>query len=134
MAADRASRHSRLSKTLSLLLPAGMLGMSVLLATSAPKAEAKEEASKSNIPTTSVADQLKAIRAAVTVIEADQGSSGTTDVTRVWWGNGGWGRWRGGWGNGGWGWRNGWPNGGWGNGGWRNGGWGNGWHNGWRNW
>jgi rSAM-associated Gly-rich repeat protein len=143
---------NRLFKALSVVLPAGAFGASVLLALAATEASA---ASNSNQPTNappptsqeSVSTRLQAIRSAVSDMtgSASFDPEGDAKATPAWWGNGGlhlgWGNgggWRnGGWGNGGWGngWHNGgWGNGGWGNGGWHNGGWGNGWHNFWHNW
>jgi hypothetical protein len=87
-----------------------------------------------------VSARLQAIGNGVSAVTEGAEPGGNPNIVKVWWGNGGWGRWHGGWGNGGWGPRFGWPNGGWRNGGWFNGGWGNGgWHNGpwgnfWRNW
>jgi len=137
---------NRLFKALSVVLPAGAFGASVLLALAATEASA---ASNSNQPTNappptsqeSVSTRLQAIRSGVSDMtgSASFDPEGDAKATPTWWGNGGWGNgWHnGGWGNGGWhngGWGNGWHNGGWGNGGWHNGGWGNGWHNFWHNW
>jgi rSAM-associated Gly-rich repeat protein len=136
------SSKNRTLKALSLVLPAGAVGASLLLALSA-------QATNLTAPTTTpqslvlkpgVAARLKAIRAGV----AESANFDSADLLSTWWGNGGWGRWHGGWGNGGFGWHNGgwgnggwhnggWGNGGWSNGGWSNGGWGNGWHNFWHN-
>ena len=142
---------NRLFKALSVVLPAGAFGASVLLALAATEASA---ASNSNQPTNappptsqeSVSTRLQSIRSGVSDMtgSASFDPEGDAKATPAWWGNGGWGRWHLGWGNGG-GWRNGgwgnggwgnggWHNGGWGNGGWHNGGWGNGWHNFWHNW
>jgi rSAM-associated Gly-rich repeat protein len=134
-----------LFKALSVVLPAGAFGASILLALAATEASA---ASNSNQPANappptsqeSVSTRLQAIRAGVSDMtgSASFDPEGDAKATPAWWGNGGWGRWHLGWGNGGgWrngGWGNGWHNGGWGNGGWHNGGWGNGWHNFWHNW
>ncbi len=114
-------------KLLAALLPAGFLGMSAALASTAPSAEADPPADSQG-----VASRLAAIRDAVSSV-ADQGIAEdplaidqNKDNMRVaWWANrAGWHRHP---------WRNvAWRNGGWRNGGWRNGGWRN-WHNGWRN-
>jgi rSAM-associated Gly-rich repeat protein len=140
---------NRLFKALSVVLPAGAFGASVLLALAATEASAALNSNESaSVPTTSqdsVSSRLQAIRAGVSdmIGSASFDPEGDAKATPAWWGNGGWGRWHPGWGNGG-GWRNGgwgngwhnggWGNGGWGNGGWHNGGWGNGWHNFWHNW
>ena len=130
------SKNDRVSKALSVVLPAGAVGASFLLAlSSAQAATAPEPSSTASDERPGVAARLEAIRAGVTEVDANAGT-----LVHTWWGNGGWGRWHAGWGNGGWrwGWHNGgWGNGGWGNGGWHNGGWGNGgwnnWNNGWHN-
>jgi rSAM-associated Gly-rich repeat protein len=136
------STKNRISKALSVVLPAGAVGASFLLAlSSAQAATGPEPSATPSIDRPNVAARLEAIRAGITEIGArvpeapnlDPTSDGT--LVHTWWGNGGWGRWHAGWGNGGWRW--GWHNGGWGNGGWGNGGWGNGgwhnWNNGWHN-
>lgn len=136
---------NRISKALSLVLPAGALGASLLLAlSSAQAAISPTPSADSTTDQPGVAARLKAIRAGVAEMaspagegspQIEQADSGALEPT--WWGNGGWGRWHAGWGNGGWGW--GWHNGGWPNGwhNWGNGGWPNGWHNwgngGWHN-
>jgi rSAM-associated Gly-rich repeat protein len=132
---------SQVSKALSLVLPAGALGASLLLAISSAEAAASP-APTADTPTDppGVAARLQAIRAGVAdfATPAAEGSAQLeqTDsghLVPTWWGNGGWGRWHLGWGNGGW--RFGWHNGGWGPH-WGNGGpngWNN-WHNGWNNW
>jgi len=110
-------------KLLAALLPAGFLGVSAALASTAPATETEPAADSQG-----VASRLAAIRDAVSSV-TDQGIAEdpmardqNKDNMRVaWWANRGWHR--------GPGWRNaGWRNGGWRNGGWRN------WHNGWRNW
>jgi rSAM-associated Gly-rich repeat protein len=157
------SRHDRYLRFLTALLPAGVFGLSVALASSAAKAtpvEPRQPKTEPDVDTFSVANELQAIRDAV-----DEASEGTfnghvgqmldPDIRLAWWMNGnglGWGNGGHSWGNGGypaWGnarpWGNGW--GGWVNSvpwanGWRNGGWGNGggWRNGgwgnggWHNW
>lgn len=113
-------------KVLSGILPAGAVGMSLLLGSTAPTAASEH-------PTTAqpfsdrdpVAERLAAIREAVSAV-ADTGGKdaepGDGNLRLAWgnWWNGGWG-----WGRpwGGWGWPN-WNN-------WRN--WNN-WNNWWRNW
>ncbi|HET7879604.1 MAG TPA: GrrA/OscA1 family cyclophane-containing rSAM-modified RiPP [Acetobacteraceae bacterium] len=118
--------RNRTLAALSVLLPAGAFGMSLALA-AAPHATTEVDAASE-----SVAARLQAIRAGVSTVTEELPVEPEADpnITKVWWGNGGW---RPGWGNGGW--RPGWGNGGWRNGGWRNGGWRNGgWPNFWRNW
>jgi rSAM-associated Gly-rich repeat protein len=130
------TQDRRSSRVLSALLPTGMLGLSMGLAS----ADASATTSAGSAPATgkpeSVSNRLEAIRNQVSVVIELPGSvndalgSEDDNVRLAWWGNGwrrGWG-WGGGWHNGGWG-NGGWHNGGWGNGGWHNGGWGNGWHN-----
>jgi len=136
------STKNRLSRALSLVLPSGAIGASVLLALSSAQAAITPTPAADNNPEQpGVGARLKAIRAGVAEIATPtaEGSaqidpSDNGGLVPTWWGNGGWGRWHAGWGNGGWRW--GWHNGGWGNGGWGNGGWPNGWHNwgnGWHN-
>jgi len=130
------TQDRRSLRVLSALLPTGMLGLSMGLAS----ADASATTSSGSAPATgkpeSVSHRLEAIRNQVSVVIELPGSVGEAqgleddNVRLAWWGNGwrrGWG-WGGGWHNGGWG-NGGWHNGGWGNGGWHNGGWGNGWHN-----
>jgi rSAM-associated Gly-rich repeat protein len=126
MAQDRRS-----ARILAVLLPAGVLGLSVSLASADAAATlASDNASQVKNPD-NVSGRLQSIRASVSDAFEKNAKDGEPFVavdpeTRLaWWGNGGWRN--GGWRNGGW--RNGgWGNGGWGNGGWHN--WGNGWHNG----
>jgi hypothetical protein len=137
------------------MLPGGVLGTSMLLASASAAAAIDKPADPLSVPEQSVDAQLRAIRAGVTALVASgatedaqaAGSAlppGEGEPQRVatWWGNGGWGRWHYGWHNGGFGWPNwhnwnNWHNGG--NNGWNNGGsngwnnWGNGWHNYWHN-
>jgi hypothetical protein len=113
-----------MKQALAVLLPAGVLGISTLLAT--VQTEAVSVNRKDDAPRASVAERLSEIRAGVSEVEFKQPQGSIADAVML----GEWPNWHVGWGNGGWGWRNG----GWGNGGWRNGGWGNGWHNGWHNW
>lgn len=134
----------RVSRILSCMLPGGVLGASMVLASACAVAAADTAADAQVRPPASVADQLQAIRAGVTALatsgagetagSAMPSGEGEARLTPTWWGNGGWGRWRFGWGNGGFGWPNwhnwnNWHNGG--NYGWNN--WGNGWHNFWHN-
>lgn len=134
------SVKKQVSKALSVVLPGGALGASIVLALMArtPMADAAQVGSQADAAG-SVAERLAEIRSGVTAMpfadtstgsagSADPVSSaGTAELLPTWWGNGGWGRWHLGWRNGGWpNWHN------WGNGGWHN--WGNGWHNFWHNW
>jgi rSAM-associated Gly-rich repeat protein len=140
------TQRNRTLDALSVLLPAGALGISMALASAPAEAVVvpNPNAPSTAAPDGSVSARLQAIRDGVSTIASRPPASTAGDalnILKTWWGNGGWGRWHGGWGNGGWGWRNGgWGNGGWRNGGWGNGGWGNGgWHNGgwpnfWHNW
>jgi rSAM-associated Gly-rich repeat protein len=136
--------NDRIGRALSVVLPRGALGASVVLALSsaqatpvaAPPTDAGDSASSG------VAERLSAIRAGVSQLAllgpgtAEPQPDGSKLIP-TWWGNGGWGRWHFGWGNHGFGWPNwhnwgnGWHN--WGNGGngWNN--WNNGWHNYWHN-
>jgi rSAM-associated Gly-rich repeat protein len=130
--------QNQISKALSVLLPAGAVGASLLLAVSSAQATPAATASSVSADQPSVAARLKAIRTGVTEMGtptvpagAEINPSRAGELVPTWWGNGGWGNWHVGWGNGGR--RNGWGNGGWPNG-WHNGGWGNaGWPNGWHN-
>jgi len=139
------AQSNRILKALSLVLPAGAVGASVLLALASTDALAVSNQTATSPPASgeTVSTRLQAIRTGVSDMGSAIGMDGDAKATPAWWGNGGWGRWHPGWGNGGWrnggwgngGWHNGgWGNGGWGNGGWHNGGWGNGWHNFWHNW
>lgn len=124
----------RYRKILSVLLPAGFVGASFLLSTTAlaalrPQAPEIPDVAREPAP---VGERLAAIRDAVSSVTGASSVSG--DPTRLAWGN--WGN--GGWRNGGWGnfvipfiapWGNGWNN--WSN--WRNG-FNNNWHNGFNNW
>jgi rSAM-associated Gly-rich repeat protein len=135
------AKWNRIFKALSVVLPAGAVGASVLLALASSDAQAMANQNASSQPSgESVSTRLQMIRAGVSGMTGSAAGE-TEDAAKAapaWWGNGGWGRWHPGWGNGGWG-NGGWHNGGWGNGGWHNGGWGNGgwsngWHNFWHNW
>jgi rSAM-associated Gly-rich repeat protein len=135
------SVKTQVSKALSVVLPGGALGASIVLAlmSQGPVAEAAPVPAQPDA-SGSVAGQLAVIRSGVSILSDENAAAGSADpvvqgdaakLVPTWWGNGGWGRWRFGWGNGGWpNWHNGWHN--WGNGGWHN--WGNGWHNFWHNW
>jgi rSAM-associated Gly-rich repeat protein len=129
------SASKRTATALTLLLPAGVMGLSAALAVNG--LQTTEHADN----TGSVAERLSDIRKAVSSSMHHNADNTVVDangvkLTLAEWLNfgGGWGWHNGGWGNG-WhngGWGNGWHNGGWGNGGWHN--WGNGWHNFWHNW
>jgi rSAM-associated Gly-rich repeat protein len=136
------AQWNRIRRALSVVLPAGAMGASVLLALAS--ADVMAASNHSGVPQAAsgetVSARLQAIRTGVSDFSgsASDGSADNAKAVPAWWGNGGWGRWRLGWGNGG-----GWHNGGWGNGGWHNwhnggwgngGGWNNGWHNFWHNW
>ncbi len=134
------TQDRRSLRALSALLPTGILGLSIGLASAGAMAATSSGERAGTKDPGSVALRLQAIRNSVSAIatppnDAGQSSSEEPETRLAWWGNGwhrGWGGW--GWHNGGWG-NGGWHNGGWGNGGWHNGGWGNGgWHNGWHNW
>jgi hypothetical protein len=135
MAQDRRSLRA-----LAALLPAGVLGLSVGLASADAVAAASSGEDRATQPKSkAVAARLEAIRNSVSDIVEGKTVDVDAEARLAWWGNGGWrnGGWgwhNGGWHNGGWG-NGGWHNGGWGNGGWHNGGWHNGgWGNGWHNW
>jgi outer membrane murein-binding lipoprotein Lpp len=120
------SLQKKYAKILSGILPAGLVGASLLLGSTAPSA-ANEHPSNSQ-PLASdgnaVAHRLAAIREAVSAAADPTGRKANSGDGRPqlawgnWWNNWGWGRPWGGWG---------WPN--WNN--WRN--WNN-WNNWWRNW
>jgi hypothetical protein len=126
------SLRQRYRKILGELLPAGVMGASLLLGAAPPVAASEGPAgepvrTRAEAP---VSERLAAIREAVSDV-AEPGTKAGPQL--AWWANGGWRNGGGGWRNGGV-WRNGgggWHNGGWG---WHNGGWHNGWHNYWRNW
>ena len=113
---------SRLFKALSVVLPAGAVGASVLLALASTEAAASSDQHTNVAPPSgeNVATRLQAIRSGISDLNgsASDPSRDAASAAPAWWGNGGWGRWGVGWGNGGWG----------------NGGWHNGWHNFWHNW
>ena len=115
-------------KVLSALIPAGALGMSILLASGGAEA-ARETAVDPQAGATApgVADRLAAIRDAVSAVsmpaaEAAPSPDGSERLAWHNWANFGiglplWNNWRNGWNNWGNNWRNGWNN------------WGNGWGN-----
>ena len=113
-------------KVFAELMPAGLVGISLLLGSSAPGRASQQPQPAASDPS-SVSARLAAIRQAVSDVEGAASEHGDDEFQLAW------GNWRnGGWRNGGWrNWRNGWHNGGWHNGGWHNGGWHNG---GWHNW
>ncbi len=131
------AKSNRLLKALSMILPAGAVGASVLLAlVSTDTAAMPNQANPARVSSgESVATRLQVIRSGVSDMTGSADGEVDSKAAPAWWGNGGWGRWHAGWGNGG-----GWHHGGWGNGGWHNwhnwgnGGWPNGWHNFWHNW
>ena len=129
------TQDRRSLRALSALLPTGILGLSIGLASADSMAATSSGDRAGTKDPGSVALRLQAIRNSVSVVvkpmsEGTETPGAEPETQLAWWGNGwhrGWG-WGGGWHNGGWG-NGGWHNGGWGNGGWHNGGWGNGWHN-----
>ena len=113
------SLRQKYLRVLSQLMPAGAVGVSLLLG--APRRamplSIRRTRNRRLRTASPVAERLAAIRQAVSDIAGDAVRS-RSDEQQLAWGN--W--WRnGGWRNGGWGnWRNGWHNGGW--------------HNWWHNW
>jgi hypothetical protein len=118
------SLRQKYLKILSGILPAGAVGVSLLLGSTAPSSanEHPESLQPPASNTTSVAERLTAIREAVSAV-ADPVDKAAVENPLLAWGNW-WNNWRG-WRRP-WGWPN-WPN--WNN--WRN--WNN-WPNWWRNW
>ena len=136
---DLVSGAERYRKILSALLPAGVLGMSILLGSTSVEAAREDPAGpRSNLgPQPQVAQRLAAIRDAVSdvSIAADRAAPSDGAEQLAWgnWGNAGigigiggfgigigvptWNDWHNGWNN----WRNNWSNG------WNN--WSNGWSN-----
>ena len=116
------SLRERYLKVLAGILPAGAVGVSLILGAAAPAAA--DQGPTAGQPLAAdhgrVAERLAAIRDAVSTVAGSTALKSGDQL--AWW------AWR----NGGGGWRNGgaWRNGGWRNGGWRNGGW----RNFWRNW
>jgi hypothetical protein len=96
-------------KTVSYLMPAGALGVSLVLGAAAPAAASEEPqgAQPSAVEKAKISERLAAVRDAVSTVDS-QRAAGAKASGQLAWGN--WG-WHGGWG---------WPN-------WNN------WHN-WRNW
>jgi hypothetical protein len=144
----------RITRALSVILPAGGLGASAVLALSSAHAMpvAASPSGSQSQGEAGVSGRLMSIRAAVSELQSQMiaGTAKTepdgSKLIPTWWGNGGWGRWRFGWGNHGFGWPNwhnwgnGWHN--WNNNGWSNANngwnnannnWNNGWHNFWHN-
>jgi rSAM-associated Gly-rich repeat protein len=117
------SLRQRYLKLLSEIMPAGAVGISLLLGSAAPGDAARHPADSrpAAADLSNVAERLAAIREAVSDLAGEVVKSRPDEQQLAWgnwWRNGGW---RGpGWRNGGWSnWRNGW----------RNGGWRNWWHN-----
>jgi len=126
------SLQQKYLRILSALAPTGAVGMSILLASSAPSvAREHPVGAEPATPSPRVSERLDAIRSAVSEVVATESQTGERRMA--------WGNWGNGWGNGGWGnggvgiflgtpWNN-WHD--WNN--WHN--WGNGWRNfGWGNW
>jgi rSAM-associated Gly-rich repeat protein len=112
------SLRQKYRNVLSELMPAGAVGLSLLLGSTMPgnanRHSADQQSAASDLA--NVSERLAAVRQAVSDVAG--GVSELRDVEQQL----AWGNWRnGGWRNGGW--RNGWHNGGWHNGGWHNGGW-----------
>ena len=127
------SKSRRTAQELLRLLPSGVAGLSMSLASADASAIAASE--RPEKADRSIGDRIQSVRGDVAgaleqyAKDAQPFVAVAPDLLLAWWGNGGWH-------NGG----GGWHNGGWGNGGaaWHNGSWGNGgavWHNGgFRNW
>ena len=108
------SLRQKYLRALLQIMPAGAVGVSLLLGAAAPGDAVQHPADSllSAADRSTVAERLAAIRQAVSDVagDADKLRPGEQQLA--------WGNW----------WRNGgWRNGGWGN--WRNGGWHNWWHN-----
>jgi hypothetical protein len=97
---------------LSGIVPAGALGVSLLLGSTTPCSAGEHPINSLPAATQGVSQRLAAIREAVSELGAPTIRSGEGEQQLAW------GNW--------------WRNGGWHNGGWGN--WRNGWHNGWPNW
>lgn len=111
---------------LSGMVPAGAVGVSLLLGSSAPSAASQDPAGLQPPAAQEgrISERLAAIRDAVSTVVGQEASKRQGDKMRLAWGN-----W---WRNGGWGWGPGWRGWGWPNwNNWRN--WNN-WNNWWRNW
>jgi len=136
-ATDKGSlMHSRnrTNRALALLLPAGLIGASTILASAhATAVRPATTATGDAAVERDVANRLAYIRStlATDLTEAKPDANKASKLILAWMNFGGFGWRNGGWRNGGWrNWGNGWHN--WGNG-WHN--WGNGgWHNFWHNW
>ena len=122
------SMRQKYVNILSGILPAGTVGVSLLLGVTEPSAANQPPAGSQPLASDEdrVSERLAAIREAVSAVAGDTGGVENQERSNQqlawgnWWNNWGWGRpWRP------WGW--GWPN--WNN--WRN--WNN-WNNWWRNW
>src|ERR1700761_1409061 len=99
---------NRLFKALLVVLPAGAVGASVLLALASTNATASTSQNPNAAPPSgeSVSTRLQAIRSGIsdmTGSATDPTEQNGASAAPAWWGNGGWGRWRLGWGDGGWG-------------------------------
>jgi hypothetical protein len=98
------------------MVPAGAVGVSLLLGAAAPSDAGEHRPDPLPRATERVSERLAAIREAVSELDSPTVNPNNSKQQLAW------GNW----------WRNGgWHNGGWGN--WRNG-WHNGWHNWWHNW
>jgi len=130
--------RNRTTRALALLLPAGLLGASTILASAHATAvrPSTATATDEHAVERDVASRLADIRSAIAtdLTETKPDGNKASRLILAWmnfgggfgWRNGGWRNWGNGWHN----WGNGWHN--WGNG-WHN--WGNGgWHNFWHNW
>ena len=91
------ANRNRILKTLSVVLPAGAFGASVLLALAASEACAAPNTNQqtSTTPQQSISTRLQTIRAGVSDMSgsASFDPQGDAKATPAWWGNGGWGRW-----------------------------------------
>ncbi len=106
------SLRSKYLRILSDMVPAGALGVLLLLSSAAPCDAGKHPSNSLPSATPGVSERLAAIREAVSELAGTSIKSGESEQQLAW------GNW--------------WRNGGWRNGGWGN--WRNGWHNGWPNW
>ena len=114
-------------KVLSVLLPAGAVGLSILLGSTGAQAARESPLDPQATASPRVAERLAAVRdavSAVTVPGPEAAPAPDSSERLAWhnWANFGiglplWNDWRNGWKNWGNGWKNGWNN------------WGNGWHN-----
>jgi hypothetical protein len=122
------SLRQKYVEILSAIVPAGVVGVSLLLGSTAPSAASENSAAAppSALGAERVSERLAAIREAVSAVAEAPDAAASPDAGNLrlawgnWWRNGGWG-----WGRpwGGWGWPN-WNN-------WHN--WNN-WRNWWNNW